>query len=201
MFVQVIDGRTSQPDAVREAVERWVRDLAPDAAGWLGSTTGTTADGRFIALARFATEEEARRNSDRPEQDKWWSDVMSSVDGEPRVVESTDVTVNMIGNPDDAGFVQVVRGRSTDPARMRELMTPPEDFSSFRPDVLGDVTVVAGGELITFIYFTSEDEARRNEKNEAPAEMRAAMEEAMKLAAGEPEWFDLPQPLLSAPSS
>jgi hypothetical protein len=201
MFVQIIDGRTAQPQAVREAAQRWVRDLAPDAAGWLGSTVGVTADGRVIALARFASEDDARRNSDRPDQDKWWSELLSVLDGEPRVTESTDVAVMMMGNPDDAGFVQVIRGRSTDPRRMRDLMTPPDDFPSFRPDVLGDLTCVTGEELITFIYFTSEDEARQNEKKEPPAEAQAMMDEAMKLAAGEPEWFDLTDPMLHSPSS
>jgi hypothetical protein len=201
MFAQVIDGRTSQPDAVREVMERWVEELSPGATGWLGSTTGFTSDGRVIALARFDSEENARRNSDRPEQDKWWFDMMAVLAGEPRVVESSDITLNLIGNPDDAGFVQVVRGRSTDPARMRELMTPTEEFQSFRPDVLGDVTLVCGDELITFIYFTSEDEARQNEKNGVPAEMQATMDEAMTLVAGEPEWFDLSEPILLSPSS
>jgi hypothetical protein len=201
MFVQVIDGRTSQPDAVREVFERWVGELSSGATGWLGSTAGFTADGRVIASARFESEEDARRNSDRPEQGKWWSDLVSALEGEPRVTDSTDVTVTMIGNPDDAGFVQVVRGPSTDPARMRDLMSPPQDFSSFRPDVLGDVAVVSGQELIDFIYFTSEDDARRNEKKELPQEFQALMDEAMKLVAGEPEWFDLSQPILISPSS
>jgi hypothetical protein len=199
MFVQVIDGKTSRPEEVRAAMERWMDELAPEATGWLGSTTGVTSDGRVIALARFESEDDARRNSDRPEQDKWWSEMVCALSGEPRVVEGDDVTLNMIGNPDDAGFVQVVRGRSADPARMRELMAPPENFTSVRPDVLGDVTLVSGDELVTFIYFTTEDEARQNEKNEMPAEMLAAMDEAMKLAAGEPEWFDLSQPMLYAP--
>jgi hypothetical protein len=154
----------------------------------------------MIALARFDSEEDARRNSDRPEQDKWWSDLVSLLDGEPRVAEGSDVTLTLLGNPDDAGFVQVVRGRTTDPARMRDLMSPPEDLRSLRPDVIGDVTLLAGDELISFLYFTSEEEARQNEKKEMPAEMQAAMDEAMKLAAGEPEWFDLTAPMLISPA-
>jgi hypothetical protein len=34
-----------------------------------------TDDGRFIALARFESEEAARRNTDRPEQDRWWTEI------------------------------------------------------------------------------------------------------------------------------
>jgi hypothetical protein len=132
---------------------------------------------------------------------KWWSELLSVFDGDPRVTESTDVAVLMMGNPDHAGFVQVIRGRSTDRRRMRDLRTPPDDFPSFRPDILGDVTCVTGDELITSIYFTAEDEARQNEKIEPPAQAQAMMDEAMKLAAGEPEWFDLSEPLLYPPAS
>lgn len=74
MFVQVIQGQVSDAGQVRAALDRWVQELAPSASGWLGSTTGVTDDGRFVALARFESEEAARRNSDRPEQDKWWAE-------------------------------------------------------------------------------------------------------------------------------
>ncbi|MGE5763508.1 MAG: hypothetical protein ACM3ZF_06425, partial [Mycobacterium leprae] len=59
---------------MRAAFERWVEELAPGAAGWLGSTAGVTDDGRFIGLARFESEQAARRNSDRPEQGRWWAE-------------------------------------------------------------------------------------------------------------------------------
>jgi hypothetical protein len=35
MFVQVIQGRTSQPGALVEAFDRWKADLSPGASGWL----------------------------------------------------------------------------------------------------------------------------------------------------------------------
>ena len=41
MFVQVIQGRTSQPEALVEAFDRWKADLSPGAIGWLGSTGGS----------------------------------------------------------------------------------------------------------------------------------------------------------------
>ena len=54
-------------------LDLWVRDLAPDAAGWLGSTGGVTADGRAVAIVRFESAKAARANSDRPEQSDWWA--------------------------------------------------------------------------------------------------------------------------------
>src|ERR671939_317468 len=71
MFVQVVQGRTSDPQALDAATERWMRDLAPGATGWLGTTGGITEDGRAIAVVRFESEEAARRNGKRPEQQQW----------------------------------------------------------------------------------------------------------------------------------
>ena len=70
MFVQVIRGQVTDREQVHAALDRWSQQLAAGAPGWLGSTAGVTGDGRFIALARFESEEAARRNSARPEQDQ-----------------------------------------------------------------------------------------------------------------------------------
>src|SRR5829696_9998205 len=106
MFVQVIQGRTSDAEQLRAALDGWVRELAPGALGWLGSTGGVTQDGRFIALARFESEEAARRNSDRPEQDRWWSETARLFSSEPTFKDSSDVIPDVVGDPDAAGFVQ-----------------------------------------------------------------------------------------------
>jgi hypothetical protein len=73
VFIQIIQGRATNPDGIRTELDRWKAELAPGADGWLGSTAGITDDGYFIAVVRFASEELARRNSDRPEQDAWWN--------------------------------------------------------------------------------------------------------------------------------
>ena len=46
------------------------------------------------------------------------------------------------------------------------------------------------------MYFTSEAEAREGERKELPPELQAQMEEMNKLSIGEPEFFDLKQPIL-----
>src|SRR3954447_20688582 len=112
MFVQVIRGRVADPEHVRTAMDRWMRDLAPGAAGWLGSTAGVTEDGRFVALARFESPDAARRNHDRPEQDAWWSDVSKAFTGDVTFIDSEDVVPDIVGDPDNAGFVQVMSGRA-----------------------------------------------------------------------------------------
>jgi len=202
MFAQVIQGRTSDSTAFRAAMERWVRELAPGSIGWLGSTGGVTDDGRFIEVARFESADAAGRNSTRPEQSRWWEETQKTLDGEATFADSEDVTVDMQGDPDRAGFVQIMRGRVTDAARAKELMDRMNaaDMAALRPDVLGSVSIGHdGGEWTQVIYFTSEAEAREGERKEMPPEARAVMDEMMAISDGPPEFFDLGEPVLDSP--
>jgi hypothetical protein len=202
MFVQVFQGRVSDAAKARERLDRWVEELAPGATGWLGSTAGVTDDGRFIALARFESEEAARANSDRPEQGEWWQGMEALFTDTPVFHDSTDVEVDTPGDPAQAGFVQVMQGRSSDPARGRELMAAdPTDWAAFRPDILGTVSVHHDGDAWTMaIYFTNEEEAREGEKKEPPPELMELMQELNALQVGETEYFDLRDPWLRSPA-
>jgi hypothetical protein len=201
MFVQVISGRVADPAGLKQALDRWASELAPGASGWLGSTGGVTEDGRFIALARFASEEDAQRNSDRPEQGDWWAGVEKTLDGEATFHNSAEVTVDQHGDPDTAGFVQVMRGRTTDPERAKELMSADvPGWEDFRPDIIGSVSVDHGDKSWTMaIYFTSEDAAREGERKEPPPEIAEMMAEMDKLSDGQPEFFDLKDPWMHSP--
>ncbi len=66
MFVQVITAKVVDREGLSRQLDRWERELRPGAEGFLGSTSGATDEGRFIALVRFESEEAAQRNSDRP---------------------------------------------------------------------------------------------------------------------------------------
>jgi hypothetical protein len=201
MFVQVIQGKVADAEQVGAAIDRWMAELAPGATGWLGSTGGVTEDGRFVMVARFESEEAARRNSDRPEQDQWWAETAKLFTGEVTFSDSNDVTVDESGDPDSAGFVQVMQGRGTDPERARELMAQnPEEWAAWRPDIIGTVTIGhEGGAYTMVVYFTSEEEAREGERKEPPPQLQAQMEEMGKLSIGEPVYFDLKQPWLHSP--
>jgi hypothetical protein len=201
VFVQVIQGQVADAGKARAALERWAQEVAPGAEGWLGSTAGVTEDGRFIALARFESEEAARRNSDRPEQDRWWAETSRLFSGEATFKDSSDVTLDLVGQPDDAGFVQFIQGRGSDPDRARELMAEDSpEWAGFRPDILGSVAVGhEGGAYTMAIYFTSEAEAREGERKEPPPALQAQMEEMAALSVGEPEFFDLKEPWLYSP--
>jgi hypothetical protein len=201
MFVQVITGKTSKAAELRAAIDRWEKDLAPGADGWLGSTAGVTEDGRFVALARFENEEAAQRNSDRPEQGQWWTEVASLLDGEATFRNSVKVMPDLQGDPDQARFVQVMQGQQgPDPDRAQELMNQNSDeWAAFRPEILGSLGIAHPDDTWTMVlYFTSEAEAREGERKEPPPELQAQMEEMNKLSVGEPEYFDLKDPWLAS---
>lgn len=202
MFVQVIQGQVADPDKVRAALDRWVNEVSADARGWLGSTAGVTEDGRFVALARFESEEAARRNSDRPEQDAWWTETAKLFSGEPTFQDSTNVIPDVVGDPDQAGFVQIIQSRGNDPERARELMSQnSQEWAAFRPDVIGSLVVEhEGGYSYTMaLYFTSEEAAREGERKDPPPELKAQMEEMDSLSVGVPDFYDLKQPWLYSP--
>jgi hypothetical protein len=201
MFVQVIRGRVTDPEQVHAALDRWSGQLAAGAEGWLGSTAGVTGDGRFVALARFESEQAARRNSGRPEQGQWWTETSKLFTGEVTFRDSSDVTVDVHGDPDQSGFVQVMQGRASDLDRARELMAQnPDEMAAFRPDVIGSVTVGhEGGAYTLAFYFTSEQAARDGESKQPSPRLKAQMEEMNQLNIGEPEFLDLTQAWLYSP--
>jgi hypothetical protein len=202
MFAQVIQGRTSDAKAFASAMDRWVQDLAPGAVGWLGSTGGVTDDGRLIAVVRFESADAAAKNSQRPEQSQWWEETSRTMDGEVAFADSEDVTVDLQGDPDAAGFVQIMRGRTTDQERGKELMERMNglDLAGLRPDILGSLSIGHDdGSWTQVIYFSSEEAAREGERQEMPPEAQALMADMMAISAGPPEFFDLREPRLDAP--
>jgi hypothetical protein len=203
MFVQVIKGKVSDSSAVRAAFEKWAKELAPGATGWLGSTTGVADDGTLIAVARFDTVENARRNSDRPEQGEWWAETERLFDGEISFDESTEVDDYVAGDPNTAGFVQVMQGRVRDLARARALMQRrPDSFRELRPDILAILNLGhQEGRWTSVAYFTSEAEARQRESQERPPEFAEMMKEMAALSVDETTYYDLRQVWFHSPQS
>ena len=201
MFIQVIQGQVEDRAALNEALDRWAAELAPGASGWVGTTAGVTDDGEFVILARFHSAAEARRNSERPEQAEWWAGVEKLLSGPATFADSNQVSIDLVGDPDQAGFVQVMQGQTSDPEQARELMSGDSaDWSAFRPDVLGSVSIEHADNRWTMaIYFTSEAEAREGERKEPPADIAEQMSELDKLSIGETRYFDLREPWLYAP--
>lgn len=200
MFAQIVQGRVSDPAGVRKQWEKWVDEIKPGAQGFLGSTGGVTADGEFVTIARFESEEAARANSDRPEQSAWWEETSQYIE-DPMFHDCTLVDVFGGGGSDDAGFVQVIQGKTKDVERSRDLDARMEpSMRELRPDVIGGVNAwhPDNGRFTTFIYFTSEAEARAKEKEmENDESFGEYMREMQELSDGEPKFLDISEPWMA----
>ncbi len=198
MFVQVIQGRCDDPSSLRDRLERWQRDLAEGADGWLGSTGGVTDDGIALLTARFASPEAARANSERPEQGEWWSGTEACFTGPVTFADFDDVRVFRGGGADDAGFVQAIRGRMADvPAAVSLMDEMDETGDEHRPEVLGGfVGLHPDGTYAQLVYFTSEADAREGEATDTEIADSFA-----QLQAEPPTFLDLRGPWFASPTS
>lgn len=166
MFVQVIEAEVGDRARLRLQLDKWVKELAPGASGWLGHTAGVADDGTFFAAARFESADAAKANSDRPEQGAWWEETSQWLDGDARFADCGAVdTVGKIGASNDAGFVQVIRGRGDRQAMLAATKGMESFFARLRPDVLGAYIAWESEDRFTqLVYFTSETEAREGER-------------------------------------
>lgn len=193
MFIQVITGQVADPDGLAAALDRWQREVRPGATGFLGSTSGVTADGQLVVLARFESADAAKANNDRPEQGAWWAEAERCLSGEVTFRDCDEVDTYRDGGSDEASFVQVMQGRA-DREELRELDSRAEALlPDLRPDLLGSVRAWSGDVYTEAAYFTSEAEARAAEAQEPPPEIATVLG-AWQDAMGDVTYFDLTDP-------
>jgi hypothetical protein len=192
VFLQVLRGHAVDEAGVKRQLDQWFQNLASGAEGWLGSTGGVTQDGRFIASFRFESEEAAQRNSDRKEQTQWWTEFSKYLDT-PRFWDCNQVEEDRGGGSDEAGFVQVIMTRILDPDDFRRTVR--SMAASTREDVIGSIRAWHGSQFSEFVYFTSEEEARKGERG---AGQQAALEKVWPRTQ-DIEYFDLTSPWLVSP--
>lgn len=203
MFVQVIEGRVRDADAVDAAMRRWVDDVMPGAVGFLGSTVGLSDQGVLVAMARFESADAAAQNAARPEQDAWWKELEPAFDGAPSFAESSDVQTFFEGGSDEAQFVQFMKGRVDDrQAFVDEEQALLEVLHRKRPEVLGGVRAwFDDGRFVEANYFTNEQEARDGERKfDTDAELQGVMQRWQDVTH-DLEFFDVRSPWLTSPSN
>lgn len=203
MFVQVIQGKVADAAAFQARSRQWSEQLRPGASGFLGSTGGVTADGTAVVMACFSDEGAAMANSGRPEQDAWWRETEQLFTDTPTFRNTTDVTEWGSADPTTAGFVQVMQGATSDRQRYEELSRTASEqiMQDLRPDVLcGRTAWFDGDEYVEFIYFTSEEEARKGERAMNEREWPSEMQEMVDLS-GEVTYYDLTSPQISSSTS
>jgi hypothetical protein len=197
MFVQFIEGPVHDGAALRRQLDRWLEQCGDAATGWLGTTAGVTADGTGFVAARFASAEEARANSDRDEQSAWWAETEKVFDGTIAFTDCDDVQMLRGGGTDDAGFVQVIRGKVRDEGAARAWLGEEMAVDS-RPDVLGALVGLhpEPTAYTMVVYFTSEAEARAAEAEEAAAGGDDPMAD---IHVETPRYLDLTEPWFWSP--
>ena len=183
MFIQVIQGRCTDADALHRQMDRWRDELEPGASGWLGGTYGVTDDGEFVGVVRFESKEAAERNSNRPEQGAWWQETSKLFDGDVSFHDCDDVTMMLDGGRDDAGFVQVIQGQLSDADRFRHMMEQPMDrLHEMRPEIIGGtIAIDRNGFFTQTIAFTTESAAREGEAQTPPPDGQQMMDEMSSL--------------------
>ncbi|WP_323096259.1 hypothetical protein [Intrasporangium sp. YIM S08009] len=183
MFIQVIQGRCSDADALHRQMDRWREEIEPGASGWLGGTYGVTDDGEFVGVVRFDSKEAAEQNSNRAEQGAWWQETSKLFDGDVTFHDCDDVTMMLDGGRDDAGFVQVIQGQLSDADRFRHMMEQPMDrLHEMRPEIIGGTIAIDGNGFFTqTIAFTTEGAAREGEAQAPPPDGQQMMDEMSSL--------------------
>lgn len=169
MFLQIMYGKVADESLLRRQMDVWRHEFRDQAIGYLGSTSGFTDDGHFVALARFESAEAARANSTRPSQEAWWDLTASAFEGDAEFTDCDEVDLIHEGGSNDAGFVQIMRGRAVDPDKLRSAADAMEtEMTEARPDVVGVVVGWHGDrEFTQAVYFSSEEEARKAEAVES----------------------------------
>lgn len=193
MFIQMVSGACSRQDAMRSLTDGWSAAMA-DQPGWLGGTYGFTDDGEFLGIIRFEDAGACRTASERPDAGMWWAGAKALFDRGCEIHQSEDVTLMFDGGSDDAGFVQVIRGRVRDADRLRGFLTDQEMTSMLhqaRPEIIGaTLAIESDGSFTETVAFTDEASARRGEQESMPEESRSTMAEAM----AEVQYLDLHRP-------
>lgn len=195
MFIQVISGTVTDADAMEALSQRWDQELRPGATGFLGLTEGVTDDNEFVALARFESAEAAAKNSARPEQAAWWSE-MEKITKDVTFHDCSRVETLFGGGKNEATFVQVMHGRVKDRAKADSFFGRSAEaekvLGGARPDVIGEVIALHddGDTYTDVVYFSSEEEARANEQKPMPAEAQAMMTD-MQAAIEVTEYLNL----------
>jgi hypothetical protein len=193
-FVQVFQAKLRDVDLWARQGEEWRKEIRPKTTGFLGFTSGVTADDQMVTVARFKSPETAKVDNDLPEQGAWFEETSKAFDGEVTFHDCQEVDEILGGGSNDAGFVQVMQGRAKDLENMRrrgpEIDT---ELRKIRPDVIGGTRAWHGdgGGFTQVMYFTSADEAHKNEQAMADSPL---FHEFMGQIDGDLTFYDLTDP-------
>src|SRR3954454_19263827 len=199
MYVQVIQGRTTDAEGFERQMRSWETELRSGAKGFLGGTAGVTAGGDVLIVGRFESAEAAEANGGRPGQTAWWDGVEKDFSEPPTFHNGTETDVYRDGGSDKSTFVQVIQGRA-DRKKVQVLDQKAEKLlPQVRPDLLGSLRAWDGDLYTELAYFTSEADARANESKPIPAEAGFTMADFQE-TMGSASFYDFTKPILTGPA-
>jgi hypothetical protein len=132
----------------------------------------------------------------RPAQGEWWASVEPLFEGPVEFHDCDDVLLMLGGGSDDAGFVQIVRGRVRDPERLRSTMDRVGTIlHEARPEIIGaTIAIEPDGSFTETVAFTDEAAAREGEAKDMPVELQELVGDVF---TGEESYLDLRQPFFT----
>jgi len=176
--MQMVTGPCSREDDMRAVADNWCADMMKH-EGWLGGTYGFNDDGDFLGVVRFDSMQSYDACCATAEAGAHWAAALECFDSAPEIHQSEDVSIMLDGGSDGAGFVQVIRGRTPDPQRLRSMFEDQQMTSALheaRPDIIGATMLIeSDGSFTETVCFASEEAARAGEQQEMPAEMASEM--------------------------
>jgi hypothetical protein len=167
MFVQVFRAKVRDSDMWARQTEKWRKEIRPKTTGFLGFTSGVTADGEMVTVARFKSAEAAKVDNDLAEQGAWFEETTKAFEGDVTFHDCQEVDEILGGGSDRAGYVQVMQGRAKNQENMRSRGREMEPaLRNIRPDIIGGTLAWHGdgGGFTQVMYFTSAEEAHKNEQ-------------------------------------
>lgn len=117
MFAEVVHGTDGEAAAVREAWTRTLAAIEGEGTGWLGATSGRAADGTFVAVLCFETEEMSRITMDRLAEASAW-DRLAATAGGLTFRECPHVRAFAAGGDEKIEAVEVTQGMVNDVSRV-----------------------------------------------------------------------------------
>jgi hypothetical protein len=196
LFAQVLTFKVADSPALFDAFDTWNKEIGSKAPGFLGGSGGITDDGTAVVIVRYRTAEECLAVRELPEHQQWRADSLPLIAGEIVSKDSVNVITDLPGNPEEAGFVQVIQGRLSDPEDAFGLGAEDRKaLAEARPDIIGrELILHDNSEFTLVVSFTNEEQARIGEQQPLPDDVAAQRDRVFSGPDGVPTFYDLRKP-------
>ncbi|MFP5297817.1 MAG: hypothetical protein ACLGHL_02375 [Actinomycetota bacterium] len=166
---------------LHNAWDHFAESLA-DRQGWRSAVAGIARTDEFLAALEFTDPPSAAAALSDLTVSGWFKEVEGCLK-DPETRDSFEGETLIAGTREDAGFIQVIRGRTTDRERWTAINEAMQEvMRTHRPEVLAaSIAWFDDDHFSETVFFTSEQEAREGESREFPGGMAGLFGELMNL--------------------